>query len=69
LRYGELVRKIRRLGFKYYGPSKGSHEVWWLPGTERHATIPRHSAREIAPGTLRAILKDLGLSEDDLRDA
>ncbi|HLF77810.1 MAG TPA: type II toxin-antitoxin system HicA family toxin [Dehalococcoidia bacterium] len=49
------------------GAGKGSYEVWWLPRTERRATIPHHASREIAPGTLRAILKDLGLTEDDLR--
>jgi predicted RNA binding protein YcfA (HicA-like mRNA interferase family) len=29
--------------------------------------IPRHPTREITPKTLAAILKDLGLTEDDLR--
>ena len=69
MRYGELVRKIRRLGFRRYRQAKGSHELWWFPGTERRAAIPRHQSREIAPGTLKAILKELGLTEDDLRNA
>ena len=67
--YNELVRRIRRLGFRYYSQGKGSHEIWWLPDTERRSSIPRHPGREIATGTLKAILRDLGLSEDDLRNA
>jgi predicted RNA binding protein YcfA (HicA-like mRNA interferase family) len=69
LRYGELVRKLRRLGFRYYGHAKGSHELWWLPKTERRTVITRHATREIPPGTLRSILRDLELTEEDLRNA
>jgi predicted RNA binding protein YcfA (HicA-like mRNA interferase family) len=32
----------------------------------RTAIVPMH--REVAPGTLRSILKQAGLSEDQLRD-
>ncbi len=65
----ELVRKLHRLGLELYRQGAGSHEVWWWPEKRARTTIPRHSTREIAPGTLKKILKDLGLREDDLRDA
>jgi len=45
--------------------SKGSHEVWHNPSLNRSAVIPRH-AGDIPPGTLRSILKGLGISPDDL---
>jgi predicted RNA binding protein YcfA (HicA-like mRNA interferase family) len=66
LRYAELVRKLRRLGIELYRQGKGSHEVWWWPEKRRRTTIPRHPKREIAPGTLKKILSDLGLKEEDL---
>jgi predicted RNA binding protein YcfA (HicA-like mRNA interferase family) len=66
LRYVELVRKLRRVGVEFYRQGKGSHEVWWDPATGRRATIPNHPGQEIKRRTLATILKDLGLSEDDL---
>jgi predicted RNA binding protein YcfA (HicA-like mRNA interferase family) len=68
LRYSELVTKLRRLGVEFYRPAKGSHEVWWWPERRRRTTIPRHPRREIPPGTLRRILRDLSLTESDLHD-
>ena len=65
MNYRELTRQLRRLGCELKRQSKGSHEIWHNPGQNRSAVIPRHSG-DIPPGTLRAILKGLGLSEDDL---
>jgi predicted RNA binding protein YcfA (HicA-like mRNA interferase family) len=66
MRYGELARRLRRLGIQYRRQGQGSHEVWSDPKTKRYATIPNHPGREIAKGTLARILRDLGLTEDDL---
>ena len=67
--FAELTRKLRRLGIEFRRQAKGSHEIWWDPKTGRRTLINNHAGREIPPGTLRAILKDLALTEDDLRDA
>ncbi|HZF12885.1 MAG TPA: type II toxin-antitoxin system HicA family toxin [Thermoanaerobaculia bacterium] len=45
--------------------SKGSHEIWHNPSQNRSTVVPRH-AGDLPPGTLRAILKGLGISLDDL---
>jgi hypothetical protein len=45
-----------------------SHEVWRHPATGRRVTLPHHS-REMAEGTLRAMLRETGIDvEDFLRD-
>jgi predicted RNA binding protein YcfA (HicA-like mRNA interferase family) len=66
LRYTELVRKLRRVGVEFYRQGKGSHEVWWDPVTGRRAMIPNHPGQEIKKKTLAAIMRDLGLTEEDL---
>ena len=65
MRYGELVRKLRRLGCQFRRQAKGSHEIWWHPERKLYTVIPRHPG-EIARGTLLKILKDLDLAEDDI---
>jgi predicted RNA binding protein YcfA (HicA-like mRNA interferase family) len=67
--YTELTRKLVRLGVEFRRFGKGSHEVWWHPTSQRYTSIPHHSHKDIAPGTLRAILRDLGISAEDLRNA
>ncbi len=68
MRYRELVRKLRRLGCQFRRQAKGSHEIWWHPGKKLYTVIPRHSG-DIAEGTFRKMLKDLDLTEDDIRKA
>jgi predicted RNA binding protein YcfA (HicA-like mRNA interferase family) len=65
LTYRELTRHLRRLGCVLMRQSKGSHEIWHNPGQNRSAAIPRHPG-DLPAGTLRAILKGLGISPDDL---
>ncbi|HEV2853509.1 MAG TPA: type II toxin-antitoxin system HicA family toxin [Thermoanaerobaculia bacterium] len=63
--YRELTHHLRRLGCELRRQSKGSHEIWYNPHQKRSAVIPRHSG-DVPPGTLRSILKGLGISPDDL---
>jgi predicted RNA binding protein YcfA (HicA-like mRNA interferase family) len=51
---------------EFYRQGKGSHEVWWDPVTGRRAMIPNHPGQEIKKKTLAAIMRDLGLTEEDL---
>jgi predicted RNA binding protein YcfA (HicA-like mRNA interferase family) len=67
--YAELTRKLRRLGIVFERQARGSHEVWHDPKTDRSTIIHHHPGREIKNGTLRAILRDLGLSMNDLNNA
>ena len=62
--YGELKRTLRRLGAKF-SKQKKRHEYWERPGTGYATHIPRHRG-EVPNGTLRAILRDLGFTQEDL---
>ena len=67
--YGELTRRLRRMGMRYVRHGRGSHELWVNPNNRSVALIPNHGSREIPTGTLRSVLRQLGLTEDDLRNA
>ncbi|MCH8333977.1 type II toxin-antitoxin system HicA family toxin [Candidatus Sumerlaeota bacterium] len=67
-RYREVAKKLRTFGFRFDRPGPGSHEVWRHVQTGRKVTIPRHS-REMAEGTLRAVLRQAGIDVDDFLQA
>ncbi|MCB0164318.1 MAG: type II toxin-antitoxin system HicA family toxin [Anaerolineae bacterium] len=66
MRYSELRRKLKKLGCEPLRQAGGSHEIWWRPETDLRTVIPNHPSKEVPPGTLTAILKDLGLQLKDL---
>jgi predicted RNA binding protein YcfA (HicA-like mRNA interferase family) len=66
MRYSELRRKLKKLGYEPLRQAGGSHEIWWRPDTDLRTVIPNHPSREIPTGTLRSILKDLDLTLEDL---
>jgi predicted RNA binding protein YcfA (HicA-like mRNA interferase family) len=63
--YRTLAKELRRLGCKFVRRAAGSHEIWWRPANQRFTTIPRHGNRDIPTGTLRAILRDLGIPRSE----
>ena len=63
-KYREVARRLRRLGYMFDRPGPGSHEVWRHARTDRKVTVPRHS-RDMAEGTLRAILREARIDVDD----
>ena len=63
-RYREVVRRLRELGFSFDRHAKGSYEIWWNPATRRRTTVPNHPG-DMPEGTLRAILKQAGISPED----
>ena len=65
MRYRQLVAKLRRAGCELVRPAGGSPEIWRNPAQDRLTVIPHHT-REIAPKTLPKILRELGLTSDDL---
>jgi predicted RNA binding protein YcfA (HicA-like mRNA interferase family) len=60
-KYKEIIKKLKRTGFQYDRTAKGSHEIWWNPKTRARTTVPNHPG-DIPEGTLRAILKQAGIS-------
>jgi len=66
MNYRELTRRLRELGCEFVREAPGSHEIWWNPDEKKFTTIPRHAGRDLPPGTLRAILRQLSLLPADL---
>lgn len=62
----QVVRALERIG---YGVTRirGSHHFMELDG-KTSVSVPVHGNRDIARGTLRSILSDVGLSDDDFAD-
>lgn len=65
MNYAEVTRRLERLGYEFRRTAKGSHEIWWHPSRKRYTTIPRHGTKDIKIGTLKKILRDLGISSEE----
>jgi predicted RNA binding protein YcfA (HicA-like mRNA interferase family) len=60
----EVVRRLRRAGFVFDRQRKSSHQIWRNPTTGARTTVPRHPG-DLPEGTVRAIIKQAGLSIDE----
>jgi len=61
-----VVRALERAGF-VVKRIKGSHHILVHPDDKtRRATVPVHATKTIKPGTMRSILKQTKLTEDEL---
>jgi len=60
----ELIRILETAGFRV-ARTKGSHTFLKHPDG-RATVVPVHSGETIGPGLLRAILRDVEMSVDDL---
>ena len=67
-RYRDIAARLRRLGFAFDRQAAGSHEIWYNRSTNRYTTVPNHPG-DMPEGTLRAILKQAGVSVDDFINA
>ena len=68
LKYRQIVKKLKRLGFTFDRQAAGSHEIWYNADTDCYTTIPNHPG-DMPEGTLRAILKQAGVSPDEFLSA
>ena len=64
LKYRDVVACLRRNGFEYLRPGKGSHEFWINRATGRVTMVACHPG-DMPRGTLRAISAQAGLSADE----
>ncbi|HEX6270071.1 MAG TPA: type II toxin-antitoxin system HicA family toxin [Anaerolineales bacterium] len=63
-RYRQIIKKLKVFGFEFFRHAAGSHEIWHNPLTGRFTTIPNHPG-DMPEGTLRAILKQAGITPDE----
>ena len=66
-RYREIVKRLKELGFQFDRQARGSHEIWFNPSSRRYTTIPNHPG-DMPQGTLRAILKQAGITPEVFLD-
>lgn len=62
----DLIRALERMGFQLLRKSKGSHWQFEHPDGRR-TTVPMHTGRDIGPGLLRKILRDIEVDPDELK--
>ncbi len=61
----EAVKALRKIGYEY-DRQKGSHIVLrQAAAPHRRVVVPDHD--EVAKGTLRAIIREVGLSVDEFK--
>ena len=60
-----IVRALERDGFKV-ARVRGSHHIM-RHADGRGTTVPVHQGRDVAKGTLRGILADVGMSVEELQ--
>ena len=68
LTYREVTRRLRKLGFRLYRQGKGSHELWVRDADGRVVPVPHHQGKSIRKGTVRAIIREVGVSVDEFLD-
>lgn len=59
--YKKITRKLKKLGFRFYRQGKGSHTLWVNDERKKIIPVPNHGNKDIRSGTLRAIIKQIGL--------
>ena len=72
MRYREIEKKLRKLGCREVKRrGGGSHRKWYNPANVPIVVVavPDWSSKDLKFGTLRSIVKDLGLEWDDFEKA
>ena len=62
----KIVKVLEKKGF-VLDRVKGSHHIYYNLETKRRAVVPIHK-RDLPKGTLFEILKQSGISKEELRD-
>jgi mRNA interferase HicA len=65
MNYKQLASKLVRLRCKEIPRrSGGSHRKWYNPASRKGTVIPYHGKRDLKMGTVKAIIKQLGIDLD-----
>ena len=64
MKYADLARRLRELGCEEVRRSKGSHRIWRNTATGLVAVAPDWGSKDLAPGTIRGMLRELGISRE-----
>ncbi|MEI5984371.1 type II toxin-antitoxin system HicA family toxin [Sphingobacterium sp. PU5-4] len=61
----KLIKILKQYGF-VFKRSKGSHQLYYNPVTNKTVIVPVHSDKDMKKGTYLAILKQAGIDKNDL---
>lgn len=61
----EMCRALERQGWTL-ARIRGSHHIYSRPGARRPISVPIHGNRPLKTGTQRSIMREAGLSDDNL---
>ncbi len=62
----KIIKVLEKKGF-ILDRIKGSHHIYYHPETKRRVVVSLHK-KELPKGTLLEILKQAGISKEELRD-
>lgn len=62
-KYRVVIKTLRKHGFSFRRLTGGTHEIWWNETKRKTCVVPHH--KEIKPGTLKSILRQAGIPEED----
>jgi len=65
LNYTRLTGRLKKLGCAFDRQAKGDHEIWIHGKTRARTTIPNWGNKDLKPGTISKILRDLGIQRYD----
>jgi predicted RNA binding protein YcfA (HicA-like mRNA interferase family) len=65
MRYRDIAKRLKKLGCRELRQGKGSHRIWINPETGQVTTVPDWGSKDLAPGTVRAIIRELGIDRND----
>jgi predicted RNA binding protein YcfA (HicA-like mRNA interferase family) len=60
-----LIKVLEQHGF-VYKRSKGSHQLYYHPLTNKTIVVPFHGGKDLKKGTFLAILKQAGIDKNEL---
>lgn len=60
MKYSELKKYLKKNGCNLIR-NGANHEIWYSKKTNKEFPVGRHNSKEVATGTLKAILKQAGL--------
>lgn len=65
LSFQDIVKRLKKFGFRFYRQSKGSHELWVRDNDGKVIPVPHHRGKSIRKGTVKAIINEIGVSVDE----
>ena len=65
MKYRDVAKRLRELGCEQLSGGSGSHRKWHNPANGTVTVIPDWGGRDLAAGTVRAVIRELGIRRED----